>query len=82
MIPDLQGLPDTMVAEKIADYFSDISNLYEKVDLSKLPSYLPSLPHPQVTEFIVYKKIKNLKNTRSTNQMDLPSKLRREYDVF
>jgi hypothetical protein len=51
------------------------------VDRSQLPAYLPSLPPPQVTEWQVLAKLKNLKNTRSTLDMDIENKLRKEVSV-
>ena len=47
-----------------------------------LPSYLPSQIPPQVTEEEIYAKMRKLKNTVSTHPLDLPAKLRREYDIF
>ena len=35
-----------------------------------------------MTEIQVYDKLKKIKGTRSTNPLDLPSKLRKEYDIF
>ena len=57
MIPELDGLSDILAAENIAEYFSDISNQYDKINRGKLPCFLPSMPPPQVTEFHVLKKI-------------------------
>ena len=57
MIPELDGLSDILAAEKIAEYFYDISNHYDKINRGKLPCFLPSMPPPQVTEFHVLKKI-------------------------
>ena len=81
-IPEIQGLSDIMSAEKIADYFSGISNQYEVVNLEMLPCYLPSLSPPQVSEYQVLSKLRKLKNTKSTNPIDLPAKLKREHDIF
>ena len=57
MIPELDGLSDILAAENIAEYFSDISNQYDKINRGKLPCFLPSMPPPKVTEFHVLKKI-------------------------
>ena len=46
----LQNLTPFQRSEKIAAHFSQISQSYEPVNLSKLPSFLPALPPPQVTE--------------------------------
>ena len=69
-------------AEKIANHFSMISQSYEPVNLSKLPSFLPAQPPPQLSEYDIYQKIKKLKVSQSSHPIDLPSKLRKEYDIF
>ena len=58
-----------------------MSNLYEPVNLEKLPAFLPSLPSPQVDEYDVYLKLKKLNNTKGTLPIDLPNKLRNEIMV-
>ena len=69
-------------ADLIAMHFAKISQTYEPVNFSKLPTYLPSQKPPQVTEIEVFQKLKKLKNTLSTHPIDLPQKLRREYSIF
>ena len=44
-IKSLTGLCDKQCAEEVAKHFAAVSNEYEPVNLSKLPAYLPSLPH-------------------------------------
>ena len=61
--------------------FAAVSAEQSPLDRSQLPSYLPSLPPPQVTELQVYTKLKSLKSTRSTLDVDIESKLRREVAV-
>jgi hypothetical protein len=51
------------------------------VDLSKLPAYLPSLPPPQVEEYMVHAKLLKVKSTKSTLPIDLRNKLRKEVSV-
>ena len=82
MIPDLEGCSDIQTAEKIAEHFSAVSNQYKPVNLSELPVYLPALKPPQVTEYEIYQKLRKLKSTKSTNPLDLPVALRKEYDIF
>ena len=78
----LQELDDQASAEKIAYFFASTSNEYVPADPLQIPSYLPSLPPPQVEEFSVYMKLKKLKNTRSTYPIDIPNKLRNEFSPF
>ena len=68
-------------AEEIAQFLSAVSHEYEPIDLTKLPSYLPSLPPPQVQEFQVYEKLKRLSSTKSTLPVDIPARLRKEVSV-
>ena len=56
-------------------------NEYEPMNLGKLPSYLPSLPPPQVEQHQVYEKLLSLNNTKSTLPRDIPAKLRKEVAV-
>ena len=65
-------------AEKIAKHFASISNEYDPVDLTELPSYLPAPPPPQVEEHDVYLRLNRLKKTKSTLPIDIPDKLRQE----
>ena len=81
-IPEFQNLSNEQAAEVIAQHFSRISNQYNPIDRSSLPHFLPDLPPPQVTQADVHKKLINLKNTKSTNPIDLPSKLRNEYNIY
>ena len=81
-IEEIENLSDIQAAEKIADYFANVSNQYKPVDFCKLPAYLPSPQPPQVSEADVYLKLKKLKNTKSTHPLDLPNQLRQEYDIF
>ena len=81
-IEALRGKSPKQGAECIAEYFSKVSQSYEPVNFSSLPSYLPALPPPQVTELEVWEKMKKLKNTLSTHPIDLPSKLRNLFGIF
>ena len=75
------GLSNKECAEEIAQFLSAVSHEYEPINLSKLPSYLPSLPPPQVEEFQVHKKLMGLSNTKSTLPIDIPARLRKEVSV-
>ena len=81
-IEELSELTASAAADKIADHFSAISCSYQPVQLDRLPAFLPAPPPPQVTEWEVYMRLKKMKHTRSTYHIDLPQKLRKEYDIF
>ena len=81
-IDELRNLTASAAADKIADHFSAISCSYQPVQLDSLPAYLPAPLPPQVTELQVYQRLSKLKSTRSTFPIDLPQKLRKEYDIF
>ena len=73
----LKGLDDQDAAERVAEFFSQISKEYSPLDTSKLPAYLPA-PHTlRVNEDEVAERIFSLKNRKSTQPIDLPSKLRK-----
>ena len=80
-VDDLQGLTDRECAEKIAEHFAAVSNNYQPINLKDLPSYLPAEFPPQVDEYSVFKKLCHLKNTRSTLEIDLPNKVRKEFSA-
>ena len=40
----LSGLSDQQCADAVAQGFAAVSNLYEPLDRTRLPAYLPSLP--------------------------------------
>ena len=73
-IKTLEGLSDKECANAVAQHFASVSNLYEPVNLEKLPAFLPSLPSPQVDEYDVYLKLKKLNNTKGTLPIDLPNR--------
>ena len=69
-------------AKKIAEHFAKISNEYSPIDYTQLPCYLPAQRPPQVEEHEVYKKLSQIKKTKSTLPLDIPDKLRRECSLF
>ena len=77
----LDGLSNQDGAEMIAQHFASIANEYSPLDTSQLPAYLPSLPPPQVTEYSVYKRLENLKKTKSTLSLDLPNEIRKAFSL-
>lgn len=77
----LAGLSDSASAEAVGQSFAAVSAEQSPLDRTKLPAYLPFLPPPQVTEWEVLNKLNKLKKTRSTMDMDIEAKLRREVSV-
>ena len=65
----------------IAQDCASIANEYSPLDTTQLPAYLPSLPPPQVTEYSVYKRLENLKKTKSTLSLDLPNEIRKAFSL-
>ena len=47
--------------------------------LPALPSFLPALPPPKIDELDVFVRLTKLKKTKSTQPIDLPYKLRKEF---
>ena len=81
-VESLSDLNNVESAQKIAEHFSSISNEYLPINKEQLPSYLPVLAPPQVTEFDVYTRLQKLKRTKSTLAIDIPERLRRECSPF
>ena len=75
----LNGLGEKEAAEHVARHFSSISQEYAPLDHTKLPAYLPACDVLQVGEAQVAEHIFKLKNRRSTQPCDIPSKLRKLY---
>ena len=69
------------LSDAVGQSFAAVSAEQSPLDRSQLPAYLPSLPPPQVTEWQVLRKLQNLKNTRSTMEIDIENKLRKEVAV-
>ena len=81
VVDQLEGLENKTCADIIAQSFATISNEYTPINLDLLPCYLPAQKPPHVEEYAVYEKIKQLKNTKSTFNIDLPNKVRKEFSV-
>jgi hypothetical protein len=73
----LRGLDNQQAAEKVAEHFSKISQEYSPLDTNKLPAYLPAPELLQVDETEVAERLLKLKSKKSTQPIDLPSKLRK-----
>ena len=59
-----------------------VSNEYKPVDLTQLPAYLPAEKPPQTDEYNVWRQILSQKKTKTTLELDIPDKLRKEASVF
>ena len=75
----LEGLSNQAAAEKVAESFSKISQEYSPMDVGTLPTYLPAPQPPKVTLSDVATRIFTLKNRKSTQPIDLPSKIRKQF---
>ena len=75
----LKGLDNQQAAEQVAEHFSKVSQEYSPLDYSKLPAYLPAQKILQVDENEVAERLLRLKSRKSTQPIDLPSKLRKEF---
>lgn len=75
----LSGLNNQQSAEQVAEYFSQVSKEHSPLDSSKLPSYLPAPQPAKLNEIDVAERIYNLKNRKSTQPIDLPSKIRKDF---
>ena len=75
----LKGLDNQEAAEEVAEYFSKVSQEYSALDTTKLPAYLPAPEILKVDENIVAERLLRLKCRKSTQPIDLPSKLRKHF---
>ena len=75
----LSGLSDAESAEQIAQHFAAVSQEYLPVDTTALPAFLPALPPPKLQQIQVYERLKRMKKTKSTQPVDLPYQLRKEF---
>lgn len=78
-IPLLSHLTPEQAAEDINHQFASVCQTVPGIDLSSLPTYLPSLSPPTVQVFQVAKKLTSIKSKRSTTPVDLPIKIYREF---
>ena len=75
----LCGLGDNESAERIAQHFSAISQEYLPLDVAALPAFLRAPLPPRIDELEVFKRSQKMKKTESTQPIDLPHKLRKEF---
>ena len=78
-VESLAGLTKTETAEQIAAHFSQISQEYEPLKTEELPAFLPAPIVLSVSVDEVVKRLRTRKVRKSTQPIDLPSKLRREF---
>ena len=70
--------PAQQAAEEVALHFSKISQEYLPLNTEQLPAYLPAPEILQVTETDVAERLYKLKCRKSTQPIDLPSKVRKQ----
>ena len=75
----LQGLNNQEAAEEVAQHFSKISQEYSPLNKAQLPAYLPAQECMQVSETDVAERLYKLKCRKSTQPIDIPSKLRKQF---
>ena len=75
----LAGLTDQESSEQIARHFAAISQEYLPLNTCDLPAFLPALPPPKVTELQVFERLSKMKKTKSTQPIDIPYQLRKEF---
>ena len=75
----LKGLDNQQAAEQVAEFFSKVSQEYSPLDTTKLPAYLPAQEILKVEENEVAERLLRLKSRKSTQPIDLPSKLRKQF---
>ena len=73
----LKGLNNQEAAEEVAKHFSSVSQEYLPMDTTKLPAYLPAKEVLSVEESEVAERLAKLKCRKSTQPIDIPSKLRK-----
>ena len=73
----LQGIDNQKSAELVAEHFSKISKEYSPLNTCKLPAYLPAEEVLKVNQSDVEERIFRLRNRKSTQPTDLPSKVRK-----
>ena len=77
VIEEFQGLSDQIQAEKIADQFEQISNLYSPLNMKdiNISSLKDDRPPPEVNPYLVYLKIMSLTKKTDTAIGDIPMKV-------
>ena len=74
----MRELADSQCAEAVAQSFASVSQIYNRLDRSKLPAFLPAEKPEQVNVFQVMYHIQKLGCTKSTLPIDIPDRLRQE----
>jgi hypothetical protein len=75
----LKGLTNQQAAEQVAEHFSKVSQEYLPLNTDKLPAYLAAPEVLQDDEMNVAERLFKLKCRKSTQAIDLPSKLRKQF---
>ena len=77
IVQEMQGQDNKIQAERIADQFSEISQIYSplKTEDINIDNLCDDRPLPQINPYIVYTKIMCFKKKTSTVLGDIPMKL-------
>ena len=77
VVQELLSVPDEIQAEKIADQFSEVSNLYSplKTEDINLDYIIDQRPPPEINPYLVYLKIMSYKKKTSTVIGDIPMRV-------
>ena len=77
VVQELIGQPPQVQVEKIADQFSQISQLYSPLESQKinLDGISDDRPLPEINPYLIYLKIMSIKKKTSTVTGDIPMKL-------
>ena len=81
IVQSLQGMSNQAQAEKIADQFGHISNLYDPLqteDIS-LDEIVNEKPFPCMEPYFVHQKIKSMKNNTATVPGDIPIRVVKQF---
>ena len=73
----LKGFDNQQSAEKVAEHFSQVSKEYLPLNTHDLPAYLPAPEVLKVSQSDVEERLFKLRNRKSTQPTDLPSKVRK-----
>ena len=77
VVQELLSVTDEIRAEKIADQFSEVSNLYSplKTEDINLDYIIDQRPTPEINPYLVYLKIMSYKKKTSTVIGDIPMRV-------
>jgi len=78
-VPGVKPADSTGTAQAINKHLATICQALPPLDYSKLPSYLPSLPPPQINPWEMYRCLQRVKTSKAPGPDLLPPKLIKEF---